>query len=292
MSEVQSRPAASRGRGSARGGRGSFSSRGGRGGRSHTTNGDKPDTTAASIEDDGEVGQLKKQYGGRVATIKEMFPDWTDEDIVFALQETNGDLETTVDRITDGMYCPLDPATQLGSPYCAYTSRSRADNLRQDQSHNGERFRRRRRTGLDPRLRTPPSPHLAIQPKKGRFLVLVELALRAVEDAAAALNEAEAGEAVERRPHIPTARARRTQSPLCLPLNQMHGVQLLPRKNSPPATPGAPLQLIHHLQPRLKWHRALFQMASRRVGQACLPHLRQHQKRHRLRLRSNSKLHP
>jgi len=100
MSEVQSRPAAPRGRGSARGGRGGFSSRGGRGGRSNATNGDKPEP--AVIEDDGEVGQLKKKYGSKVSTIKEMFPDWTDEDVVFALQETDGDLETTVERITDG----------------------------------------------------------------------------------------------------------------------------------------------------------------------------------------------
>lgn len=103
MSEVQSRPAAPRGRGSARGGRGGFSSRGGRGGRGHATNGDKTDSTPAPIEDDGEVGQLKKKFGSKVTTIKEMFPDWTDEDVVFALQETDGDLETTVDRITDGM---------------------------------------------------------------------------------------------------------------------------------------------------------------------------------------------
>ncbi|PMD64039.1 uncharacterized protein K444DRAFT_641123 [Hyaloscypha bicolor E] len=103
MSEVQSRPAAPRGRGSARGGRGGFSSRGGRGGRGHATNGDKTNAApATSIEDEGEVGQLKKQYGSKVSTIKEMFPDWTDEDVVFALQETDGDLETTVDRITDG----------------------------------------------------------------------------------------------------------------------------------------------------------------------------------------------
>jgi hypothetical protein len=102
MSEVQSRPAAPRGRGSVRGGRGGYSSRGGRGGRSHATNGDKLD--APSIEDDGEVGQLKKQYGSKVSTIKEMFPDWTDEDVVFALKETDGDLESTVDRITDGEF--------------------------------------------------------------------------------------------------------------------------------------------------------------------------------------------
>jgi hypothetical protein len=100
MSEVQSRPTATRGRGSARGGRGGFSSRGGRGGgRGHATNGDHATPT---IEDESEVGLLKKQYGSKVTTIKEMFPDWTDEDVVFALQETDGDLETTVGRITDG----------------------------------------------------------------------------------------------------------------------------------------------------------------------------------------------
>jgi hypothetical protein len=104
MSEAQPRTAAPRGRGLTRG-RGGFSSRGGRGGRGHATNGDKLDTTSTtSIADEGEVGQLKKQYGSKVSTIKEMFPDWTDEDVVFALQETDGDLETTVDRITDGMY--------------------------------------------------------------------------------------------------------------------------------------------------------------------------------------------
>lgn len=103
MSEVQSRPAP-RGRGSARGGRGGFSSRGGRGGRGQT-NGDKQyaDTDAASNDDDGEVAQLKKTYGNKVNMIKDMFPEWTDADIVLALQETNGDLETTVGRIADGM---------------------------------------------------------------------------------------------------------------------------------------------------------------------------------------------
>jgi hypothetical protein len=103
MSEVQARPSAPRGRGSARGGRAGFGSRGGRGGRGHATNGDRAENIQpASIEDDGEVAQLKKQYGSKVSTIKEMFPDWTDEDAVSALQETNGDLETTVERITDG----------------------------------------------------------------------------------------------------------------------------------------------------------------------------------------------
>lgn len=97
MSEVQSRPAAPRGRGSARGGRAGFSNRGGRGGRIQPNASSPP-----PIEDDGEIAHLKKQYGGKVTMIKEMFPAWTDEDVVYALQENDGDLEITVEKITDG----------------------------------------------------------------------------------------------------------------------------------------------------------------------------------------------
>lgn len=105
MSEVQARPAASRGRrGAARGGRTGFS---GRGGGRTTTRQDVEDagpesTTPSQPEDQGELGQLKKQYATQLATLSELFPDWTEEDIVFALQETDGDIEGTVERITSG----------------------------------------------------------------------------------------------------------------------------------------------------------------------------------------------
>ena len=46
-------------------------------------------------------------YASKLSTIKEMFPDWTDEDLVFALQETSGDLERTIDRISEGTYSAL-----------------------------------------------------------------------------------------------------------------------------------------------------------------------------------------
>lgn len=104
MSEVPSRSSAPRGRSSGRGGRGSYSSRGGRGG-SRQTNGDRTElATSITYEDEGEIGQLKKQYASKLSTVKEMFPDWTDEDIVFALQETDGDLESTIEQITEGMW--------------------------------------------------------------------------------------------------------------------------------------------------------------------------------------------
>ena len=106
MSEVKSRPSIPRGRGSGRG-RGGYSSRGGRG-ASRQANGHKEDVPAETpYEDQGELGELKRMYASKLSTIKEMFPDWTDEDLVFALQETNGDLERTIDRISEGTYSAL-----------------------------------------------------------------------------------------------------------------------------------------------------------------------------------------
>ncbi|KAI4178859.1 MAG: hypothetical protein LQ346_007329 [Caloplaca aetnensis] len=50
-------------------------------------------------------------YASKLSTIKEMFPDWTDEDIVFALQETDGNLEGTIDRMSEAQDKPVvDPA--------------------------------------------------------------------------------------------------------------------------------------------------------------------------------------
>lgn len=60
------------------------------------------DSNASSFEGQGEVGQLKQQYAEGLKTIKMVFPDWTDEDIVFALQEEQGDIEATVTRISEG----------------------------------------------------------------------------------------------------------------------------------------------------------------------------------------------
>lgn len=96
MSEVQHRPPP-RGRGSSRGGRGGFGNRGGL--RGSRANGD---SNASSFEDQGEVGQLKRQYAEPLKTIKEMFPTWTDEDIVFALHGEQGDVVATIEHMSEG----------------------------------------------------------------------------------------------------------------------------------------------------------------------------------------------
>jgi hypothetical protein len=53
---------------------------------------------------DTDLKKLKSQYGPKLSTLRELFADWSDEDLVFALQEADGDLELTIDRISEGMH--------------------------------------------------------------------------------------------------------------------------------------------------------------------------------------------
>lgn len=103
MADVQPRGAPVRGRGSARGGRAGF----GRGFRAanRQPNGDATKDTSriVTLEDEGELGEMKKRYSSQMAMLRELFPDWNEIDLVFALQETDGDVQTTIDRITEGM---------------------------------------------------------------------------------------------------------------------------------------------------------------------------------------------
>jgi hypothetical protein len=102
MSEAQSRPA--RGRTAARGGRGGHGSRGAR-----NTNGDSASSNLDTSAEQGELGELKKRYSSQLTTLKELFPDWTDADLVLAIEEADGDLERTVERISEGEHPPENP---------------------------------------------------------------------------------------------------------------------------------------------------------------------------------------
>lgn len=106
MSETQSRQTqSSRGRSSARGGRGGYG--GAPRGGSRTSN--KPRNADNKTIDDndmladqGELGEMKKRYSSQLNTLKELFPDWTEVDLVLALEETDGDLQSTIERISEG----------------------------------------------------------------------------------------------------------------------------------------------------------------------------------------------
>ncbi|OQV03798.1 CUE domain-containing protein isoform 2 [Cladophialophora immunda] len=102
MAEVQSRGSGLRGRGGFRGGRGGF-----RGTRNPSRSQHKPDhdqenLPPAPLEDQGEVGELLKKFGDKVPLLKEICPGWSDEDLVYALNETDGDVNAAVDRISSG----------------------------------------------------------------------------------------------------------------------------------------------------------------------------------------------
>ncbi|KAG0251921.1 RNAPII degradation factor, partial [Mortierella polycephala] len=49
-----------------------------------------------------DLRQLRREHGGSLATLKELFADWTEEDLLYAIQDAGGDLELTILRISDG----------------------------------------------------------------------------------------------------------------------------------------------------------------------------------------------
>jgi hypothetical protein len=102
MSEIQSRPA--RGRSTARGGRGGGgpASRGPR--SSKQTNGDHASSNIDTSADQGELGELKSRYQSELSTLKELFPGWTDIDLLLAIEESDGDLQGTIEKISEGAY--------------------------------------------------------------------------------------------------------------------------------------------------------------------------------------------
>ncbi|KAG9615807.1 hypothetical protein KCU64_g23475, partial [Aureobasidium melanogenum] len=45
---------------------------------------------------------MKKTYSTQLSFMRDMFPDWTDDDLVFAIAEADGDVQIVIDRITQG----------------------------------------------------------------------------------------------------------------------------------------------------------------------------------------------
>jgi len=92
---------ASRGRSAAARGR---SSGPGRHSTRHANGDHKPASDLDAIADQGELGEIKRKYKDELVILKEMFTDWTDLDLVFALSETQGDIALAIERITEGSF--------------------------------------------------------------------------------------------------------------------------------------------------------------------------------------------
>ncbi|KAI1323025.1 hypothetical protein F5Y16DRAFT_384951 [Xylariaceae sp. FL0255] len=116
MAEVQARSQTStgRGRGGSRGGRGGFANRSA---NTRRTTGDKNTSAELSAtDDDGDIALLRKQYGNKLSTIKELFEDWSDADILYALKETDGDVEVTATRIAEGTIAQWGEVSKAKKP--------------------------------------------------------------------------------------------------------------------------------------------------------------------------------
>ncbi|GAA5839853.1 hypothetical protein JCM11251_001232 [Rhodosporidiobolus azoricus] len=75
-------------------------SRRGRGGISSVVS----HSTQPDLDDEAdETKALRSKFGSKLATAKELFPQWSDEDLLFALQEANGDLEVAIVRMSEGL---------------------------------------------------------------------------------------------------------------------------------------------------------------------------------------------
>lgn len=80
-----------------RGGRRGGGAGPGRGGARGAVN-----AAAAQPDDTEEVRLLRAKYANQLSSLREVFPDWTDEDLLFALHEAGGDTNLAVARISDG----------------------------------------------------------------------------------------------------------------------------------------------------------------------------------------------
>jgi hypothetical protein len=58
-------------------------------------------------EEPDNIRSLRRLYGRELGTLREMFVEWTDEDLLQVLQETDGQLDTAAMRISTGNKQPV-----------------------------------------------------------------------------------------------------------------------------------------------------------------------------------------
>ena len=54
------------------------------------------------LDENPEQLALGENYSSQLVVLKELFSDWTQDDLIFALSESDGDLDTTISRISEG----------------------------------------------------------------------------------------------------------------------------------------------------------------------------------------------
>ncbi|CDW95944.1 hypothetical protein, partial [Sporisorium scitamineum] len=101
-------------------------------------------------DDTEEVRTLRAKYSEQLDMIRELFPTWTDEDLLFALQESLGDVENAVVRISEGQveqFSSVKPKKQVkkesglyhaaSTPYASSAAPSAAPHAARANHHVG-----------------------------------------------------------------------------------------------------------------------------------------------------------
>lgn len=81
--------------------------------RDHQISTPTPPPTSAESD---EVKQLRRKYADKLVSLKELFPKWSDEDLLTVMAEVNGSLEVAVGRISEGKYLFFLPLFHMQPP--------------------------------------------------------------------------------------------------------------------------------------------------------------------------------
>ena len=103
-------------------------------------------SSANAADDTEQVKLLRSKYTHQLSVIQELFPDWSDEDLLFALQESNGDVELAVGRISEGhasQFSSVKTKKQTRKEVAAAHAAAPAGQGRAADHHDGADGRRR-----------------------------------------------------------------------------------------------------------------------------------------------------
>jgi hypothetical protein len=56
----------------------------------------------SSSFEQNDLKKLKSKHSSKLPTLKVLFSEWSDDDLLFVLEEANGDLDLAIDRISEG----------------------------------------------------------------------------------------------------------------------------------------------------------------------------------------------
>ena len=61
-----------------------------------------PSQRKQSTKNTNDIKTLRNQHRGALPSLTELFPDWSQDDLLFVMDECGGDLDLAITRISEG----------------------------------------------------------------------------------------------------------------------------------------------------------------------------------------------